>query len=145
VQLRGLVGENATAQLIYLAITSRLLAKPVSVGVKGHSSSGKSYSVDRVVEFFPDEAVIKFTGMSERALVYREDNYQHRTLVIYEVTGLQETNEDNMTSYFMRSLLSEGRLEYDVTVRGEGGQYTTQRITKEGPTNLIFTTTKTRV
>ena len=89
--------------------------------------------------------MIKFTGMSERALVYREDDYQHRTLVIYEVTGLQETNEDNMTSYFMRSLLSEGRLEYDVTVRGEGGQYTTQRITKEGPTNLIFTTTKTRV
>jgi hypothetical protein len=98
-----------------------------------------------VLEFFPDEAVIRFTSMSERALVYREDDYQHRTLVIYEVTGLQETNEDNMTSYFIRSLLSEGRLEYDVTIRGEGGQYTTQRIIKEGPTNLIFTTTKTRV
>ena len=131
VVLRGLVGESATAQLLYLAITSRLLSKPVSVGVKGHSSSGKSHTVDRVLEFFPDKAVIKFTGMSERALVYRQDDYRHRTLVIYEVTGLQEAKEDNLTAYFVRSLLSEGRLEYDVTVRGEGGQYTTQRITKE--------------
>ena len=145
VQLRGLVGENATAQLLYLAITSRLLAKPVSVGLKGHSSSGKSHTLDRVLEFFPDEAVIKFTGMSERALVYRDDDYQHRTLVIYEVTGLQEGKEDNLAAYFVRSLLSEGRLEYDVTIRGEGGQYTTQRIVKEGPTNLIFTTTRTKV
>jgi phage/plasmid primase-like uncharacterized protein len=145
VQLRGLVGEAATAQLLYLAITSRLLDKPVSIGVKGHSSSGKSHTVDRVIEFFPENALIKFTGMSERALIYREDDYKHRTLVIYEVTGLREGNEDDLASYFVRSLLSEGRLEYDVTVRGKDGQYTTQRIIKEGPTNLIFTTTKTRV
>ena len=145
VVLRGLVGESATAQLIYLSITSRLLAKPVSVGLKGHSSSGKSHTVDRVLEFFPDEAVVKFTGMSERALIYREDDYSHRTIVVYEVTALQEAKEDNLTAYFVRTLLSEGRLEYEVTVRNEDGHYTTQRIVKEGPTNLIFTTTKTRV
>jgi phage/plasmid primase-like uncharacterized protein/transposase-like protein len=145
VQLRGLVGEIATAQTLYLAITSRLLNKPVSVGVKGHSSSGKSHTVDRVLEFFPDEAVVKFTAMSERALIYREGDYKHRTLVIYEVTGLREGNEDDMTSYFIRSLLSEGRISYDVTVRGQDGQYGTQTIVKEGPTGLVFTTTKTRV
>lgn len=145
VRLRGLVGEIATAQLLYLAFTSRLLDKPVSVGIKGHSSSGKSHTVDRVLEFFPDEAVVKFTSMSERALVYREDGYQHRTLVIYEVTGMKEGREDDMTSYFVRTLLSEGRIEYDVTIRGEDGKYTTQQIVKEGPTNLVFTTTKTRV
>jgi hypothetical protein len=82
IRLRGLVGEDATAQLIYLAITSRLLAKPVSLVVKGHSSSGKSHTLDRVLEFIPDDAVIKFTGMSKRALVYRDDDYQHRTLVV---------------------------------------------------------------
>jgi hypothetical protein len=32
-----------------------------------------------------------------------------------------------------------------VTIRDKDGGYTTKRITKEGPTNLIFTTTKTQV
>jgi hypothetical protein len=32
-----------------------------------------------------------------------------------------------------------------VTVRGKDGDFTTKKITKHGPTNLIFTTTKTRV
>ena len=114
-------------------------------GSRAIRRAARAHTLDRVLEFFPDEAVIKFTGMSERALVYRDDDYQHRTLVIYEVTGLQEGKEDNLAAYFVRSLLSEGRLEYDVTIRGEGGQYTTQRIVKEGPTNLIFTTTRTKV
>ena len=95
--------------------------------------------------FFPPEAYLEFTGMSERALVYSPEKYAHRTLVIYEVTALREGVEDDMTSYFVRSLLSEGRIDYEVTVRGKDGGFTTKKIVKEGPTNLIFTTTKTRV
>ena len=134
VRLRGLVGENATAQLLYLAISSRVLAKPVSVGVKGHSSSGKSHTVDGCL-------VLPRRGrdpvhLDERA---RARLPRGRLPASHpghlQVTGLQETNEENLAAYFVRSLLSEGRIEYDVTIRGEGGQYTTQRITKEGPTN----------
>ena len=40
----GLIGEYRTACLLYLAITSRLLDKPISVAVKGPSSGGKSYT-----------------------------------------------------------------------------------------------------
>lgn len=145
VRLRGLVGEEATASTLYLALTSRLLTQQVSVGVKGHSSSGKSYTVETVVSFFPPEAVIEMTAMSERALVYNTRDYRHRTLVVYEVVALREQAEDNLTSYFVRSLLSEGRINYEVTVRGKDGGFVTKTITKEGPTNLIFTTTKTRV
>jgi hypothetical protein len=145
VVLRGLVGELATAQIVYLAVTSRLLDKPVSVGVKGHSSSGKSFTVSRVLELFPAEAVVTFTSMSEKALIYRDDDYAHRTIVIYEVAGLREGNEDDQTSYFVRTLLSEGRIDYTVTVRKKDGQFGTQQIRKNGPTNLIFTTTKTTV
>ena len=47
----GLVGEEAMAKTVYLAITSRLLDKPVSVGIKGHSASGKSYTVKTVTDF----------------------------------------------------------------------------------------------
>ncbi|MET0704472.1 MAG: hypothetical protein ABWY93_32900, partial [Mycobacterium sp.] len=80
-----------------------------------------------------------------RALVYSTEQYAHRTLVVYEVTALREGVEDDMTSYFVRSLLSEGRIDYEVTVRDKDGGFTTKKIVKEGPTNLIFTTTKTRV
>ena len=52
----GVVGERATAQLVYLVVTSRLLDKPVSLGVKGHSASGKSFVVETTCKFFPRSA-----------------------------------------------------------------------------------------
>jgi hypothetical protein len=145
VRSRGLVGEERLAQTLYLVLTSRLLDAQVSAGVKGHSASGKSYTVETVTRLFPPEACLTFTAMSQHALVYSAEEYAHRTLVIYEVTALREGNEDDLTSYFVRSLLSEGRIEYPVTVRGKDGGFVTRTIVKEGPTNLIFTTTKTRV
>jgi hypothetical protein len=143
----GVVGENATAQLLYLAITSRLSDKPVSIVVKGHSASGKSYTTQTTAGFFPRAALIEMTGMSEKALVYSTESYEHRTIVLYEATALREAVEDtNHTAYFVRSLLSEGRLEYPVTMRDrETGEYVTKTVVKNGPTNLIVTTTKTKV
>ncbi|AYE95361.1 hypothetical protein C0J29_11735 [Mycobacterium paragordonae] len=145
VRARGLVGEERLAQTLYLVLTSRLLDKQVSAGVKGHSASGKSYTVETVSRLFPPDCYTEFTAMSERALVYSTEEYAHRTIIIYEVTALREGVEDDMTSYFLRSLLSEGRIDYEVTVRGKDGNFTTRKIVKEGPTNLIFTTTKTKV
>ncbi len=40
----GLVGEDRTTKLLYLALTSRVLDQPVSVVVKGPSSGGKSFT-----------------------------------------------------------------------------------------------------
>jgi hypothetical protein len=145
VRRRGHVGEERNAQILYLVLTSRLLDKLVSAGVKGHSASGKSATVEQVLQFFPDHAYIPMTAMSERALVYNQEPFSHRTLVMFEVVALREGVEDDMTSYFIRSLLSEGCLIYDVTVRDPDGGFTTKTIRKEGPTNLIFTTTKTHV
>ncbi|MEP6598675.1 MAG: hypothetical protein ABJB98_04415 [Actinomycetota bacterium] len=148
VRVRGVVGEETTACILYLTVTTRLLgevgtySKPVSVVVKGNSASGKSFTVQTVVRFFPAGARIEMTAMSERALVYSGQDYQHRTLVIYEATALREGNDENLTAYFVRSLLSEGRIEYPVTVRDKSGGFTTKTIVKEGPTNAIITTTK---
>lgn len=141
----GLVGERANAQLIYLAITSRVLDRPVSLGVKGHSSSGKSEVVKRTCRFFPSEAVLEMTAMSQRALVYSDEDYQHRFLVLYEVVALREGIEGDLTSYFVRSLLSEGQIRYPVTVKGKDGGFIVKTIVKEGPTGLIFTTTRDRI
>ncbi len=64
----GFAGEERAAKLLYLAVTSRLLDRPVSVVVKGPSSVGKSHLVQQVLKFFPDRAYYALTGMSERAL-----------------------------------------------------------------------------
>jgi hypothetical protein len=40
-ELAGLAGEKRTAQIIYLAATSRLFSQPLQVAVKGPSSGGK--------------------------------------------------------------------------------------------------------
>jgi 5S rRNA maturation endonuclease (ribonuclease M5) len=141
----GLVGEDRNARLTYLAIMSQLLDDPVSLALKGLSSSGKSYTVESVLKLIPPERVLVMTAMSERALVYMTENFSHRTIVLYEAVALREEREkteSNMTAYLVRSLLSEGQLRYPVTVRGDSG-FETKWIIKDGPTNLIVTTTAT--
>ncbi len=141
----GLVGEVATAKLTYLVLTSRLLDKPVSLGVKGLSSSGKSFVVESTLRFFPPSAYIARTAMSSRALIYTDENFSHRTLVLYEVDALREASDEDPTAYIIRTLLSEGRIDYEVTVRSKDKGFTTRHIVKEGPTGLIFTTTKDQI
>jgi hypothetical protein len=141
---RGLVGENRNAKLVYLAITSRLLDKQVSVVVKGLSSSGKSYTIECVALLFPPEAVYTMTAMSERALIYLDEPLSHRTIILYEAAALREGREkadDNQTAYIVRSLLSEGQIEYPVVIRQEDGSLKTEKIIVDGPTNLVTSTT----
>jgi hypothetical protein len=134
----GLVGEDENALLLYLAVTSRLLDNPVSVAVKGPSSGGKSWTVERVLQFFPDEAYHALSAISERALVYSKIPLKHRILVIYEAAGMT----GDFASYLIRSLLSEGCVRYE-TVESTSEGLTPRLIEREGPTGLIVTTTAT--
>jgi hypothetical protein len=129
----GLVGEDENAALIYLATTSRLLDNPVSVAVKGPSSGGKSWTVERVLQLFPDDAYHALTAMSERALVYSQEPLRHRMLVLYEAAGMM----GDWASYLIRSLLSEGCVRYETVTEQQEGKL----IERAGPTGLIVTTT----
>ena len=112
----GVVGEVRLAKLLYLAVTSRLLDRPVSVAVKGPSSGGKSFIVEFVLRFFPPEAFHALTAMSERALAYSTEPLRHRHLVIYEAAGMA----GDFATYLIRSLLSEGRLRYETVEKTRG-------------------------
>jgi hypothetical protein len=141
----GVAGEVATAKLAYLVLTSRLLPKPVSLGVKGLSSSGKSFVVETTLRFFPPTAYMARTAISSRALIYTDEDLRHRILVLFEVDAMREGNDEDPTAYLIRSLLSEGRIDYEVTVRDEHKGWGTRHILKEGPTGLIFTTTRDQI
>ena len=128
------------AKLLYLAVTSRFLERPVSVVVKGPSSGGKSYLTERVLGFFPQSAYYALTAMSERALAYSEEPLQHRFLVIYEAAGMS----GDFATYLIRSLLSEGRLRYEVVEKTSEG-LKPRLIEREGPTGLLVTTTAVKL
>jgi len=102
----GLAGEERIAKLLYLALTSRLLEGPVSVALKGPSSGGKSYVVERVLSFVPESAYYALTAMSERTLACSEEPIKPRFLGSYEAAGMS----GEFATYLKRALLSEGRV-----------------------------------
>jgi hypothetical protein len=131
----GLVGEDDFACLVCLATVSRLLQQPVSLAGKGPSAAGKSFTMMRVLSFFPPSAYYALSAMSERALVYSEESLVHRMLVLYEAAGLT----GDLQTYLLRSLLSEGRIRYETVDRRT---LKPRFIEKEGPTGLLVTTTQ---
>jgi hypothetical protein len=132
----GVVGEEHAVRLLYLAVTSRLLTRIVSIAIKGPSSGGKSFLVEMVLRLFPPQAFYVLTAMSAHALAYGEEPLVHRIIVLYEAAGLT----GDLGTYLVRSLLSEGRICYDTVEKTKDGMRP-RRIEREGPTGLITTTT----
>jgi hypothetical protein len=136
----GVAGESRLAKLLYLAVTTRLLQRPVSIAKKDPSSGGKSYLTEQVLGFFPDEAYYALTAMSEHALAYSEEPLVHRVLVIYEAAGMHS----DFQTYLIRSLLSEGKVRYETVEKTSEGMKP-RLIEREGPTGRIVTTTAVKL
>jgi hypothetical protein len=140
----GVSGEERLIRGTYLTAVSQMLAEPVSLVVKGSSAGGKSYSTRTTLRLCPEEDFYAVTAGSQRSLIYTDEDFEHRTIVMYEATALREIAEQrdgDMTAMLVRTLLSEGRIIYDVAERGDDGKTAVRRITKHGPTSLIITTT----
>ena len=130
----GVVGEERLIKLLFLSGHSRLLDRPISLIIKGPSSSGKSYVTEQaLLNPQPDHAVKFLTGMSERALVYSEDDYRHKIINIAEQAGINSEFLD----YTIRTLFSENRIEYETVV-----DHQPVKKSKEGPTGLVLANTK---
>ena len=137
---QGVVGEAENRLLVYLAVHSQHLLRPISLMVKGESSGGKSWLVEKGLDLFPNTSYLDFTSMSERALIYDDRSYSHRTLVIYEVHG--QGNE--FCQYLIRTLMSEGHITHQTVEKTSEGMMG-RTVVKEGPTNFVTTTTAPEV
>jgi hypothetical protein len=131
-------GEVRNAKVLYLVGTSRLFPKVMSAAVKGPSGVGKSELRKQVVDFFPDEDVVQFTTMSEKALLYTSEDFAHKILSMGEALSIEE---QSLQDVLMRQLISEGRLIYP-TVQKIGNAMETVTITKDGPVTFLVTTTR---
>jgi hypothetical protein len=120
---------------------SRHLDRPVSVAVKGPSSSGKSELIKAaILDVQPDEAYIFHTGMSARSIVHNNRDYRHKMLLIPEASAL----DDEYLQYLLRTLLSENVIKYEVTEKVDGHFEAVEKVT-EGPTGLIISTTRAKL
>jgi hypothetical protein len=140
----GVTGETRIVKGTFLTAVSQVLAEPVSMVAKGASAGGKSYATRTTLRLFPDDDFYQVTAGSQRSLIYTDEEFSHKTIVMFEATALREVAEKrdgDLTAMIVRTLLSEGQLIYDVTERGDDGKMGTRRIVKKGPTNLIVTTT----
>ena len=132
----GLVGEARAAKLVYLVLTSRLLHRPLCAAIKGQSSAGKSYLLDRVMALFPANAYHFMTSMSPKALAYGTKPLVHRILVIAEAAGFRKGDD----ALLLRSLISEGHIHHETVESSQVG-LNSRVIEREGPTGLLVTTT----
>lgn len=136
-QAEGFAGDTAGAELLYLAITSRLLERPINIVVLGPSGSGKTHLVKSVMAYHPDEAAHWLTAASEKALLYTEFDTEHAVLVISEGDALAR---EGVGATVIREISWSGEIRYEVANATSAG-VRNERIVKPGPTGLITTST----
>jgi DNA-binding MarR family transcriptional regulator len=134
----GVAGEERAIKLIYLAVTSRLLERIVSLIIKSQTSAGKSFTMHTTLRVFPESAIYLLTLSSARALIFTEESLAHRHVVQVEAVGMDE----GTGAYIVRSLISEGQVTYETVEHDAAGRLVHRRIVKAGPTGLLMTTTK---
>ncbi|MPZ51028.1 MAG: hypothetical protein GEU75_17290 [Dehalococcoidia bacterium] len=135
----GYAGDLIPPKLVYVALTSRLLERPLNVAVIAQSGSGKNRAVDAALALVPEEAYYLEKAGSARALIYTNADFQHKVVVVAEADSIPE---EGSAASAVRSLAADNFMSYDVVEKDQSGQFMTRRIEKPGPTGLITTSTK---
>ncbi|MDD5618575.1 MAG: bifunctional DNA primase/polymerase, partial [Candidatus Omnitrophica bacterium] len=134
----GVVGEETLRLMVYLCFTSRMLKEPLSMTVKGESSSGKSFSCQSVLKLIPEEGYHFITKATQQAFFHLpEDGLQHRIVYINEMQGSEQAD------YSIRTAQSEGDLILMMPIKDEAtGNMETITKRVKGPVGFLITTTK---
>jgi len=144
IERAGVAGEEDLRLALYLVGVSRLLPRPLAAIVQGQSSSGKSYTVEKVASLFPPEAVVRATQMTPQALFHaRPGSLSHR----WVVAGERSRKDDDDTAEATRALremLSGGRLTKLMPMK-VAGEIQTVTIEQDGPIAFVESTTAARV
>ncbi len=130
----GYAGDPRPPLITYIALSSRLLDDPLKLAYISASAAGKNAAVDASLPLFPDSAYYVIKASSPRALIYNEEIFSHRTVILTEADSLPE---DGPAASAIRSLMSDRYMSYEVVEKGSDGSFKTRKIEKPGPTGLI--------
>lgn len=141
----GHVGEDDLKKAIILASINKMSPDPIHIIVKGDSSTGKSSTVESVLDLLEGESILSLTSMSKQALNYMGElggGIQNKILYLGEAGGVAD--EELQTA--LRQLMSEGRIVRYVTVTDPDTdkRYVEAKVT-EGPATVFITTTSYQV
>jgi hypothetical protein len=140
----GVAGERDLALNVYLIGVSRLLDKPLAGIVRGSSSSGKSFLVEKVASLFPPETVILATQMTPQALFHMPQGSLRNKWVVAGERSRKEDDDRAEATRALREMLSSGRLT-KLMPEKVGGVIQTEIIEQEGPIAFIETTTLSNI
>ncbi len=137
----GVVGDEVVRLMVYLCYTSRIMKDPLSITVKGESSSGKSFSCQNIQRLIPEEGYHFITRATQNAFYHLpEDGMQHRIIYINELPGSESAD------YSIRTAQSEGDLILMMPIKdpNTGAMETVTKKVK-GPVGFLITTTKAQM
>lgn len=136
----GYAGDLQPPMMAYIAITSRLLSRPLNMAFIAPSAAGKNHGVDTARRLIPESAVCEYKASSDRAMIYDDRLFTNRVVLFSEADSIPE---DGPAASAVRSLASDQVMSYDVVERDETtGKWQTRHIAKPGPTSLMTTSTK---
>jgi len=134
----GVVGEERNRLVILLACITRNLRRPVSVLLKGPTSSGKTEMVRAVTQLFPPSMVVERSGLSGKALAYGKTPLAKKILYINEYRCGRDAQQ------LLRLLQSGEPIKHEATtVRGSHRGTTT--VQRTGTPVVLTTTTDEEV
>ncbi|MEX2227478.1 MAG: CHC2 zinc finger domain-containing protein [Dehalococcoidia bacterium] len=136
----GYAGDTKPPMLAYVALTSRLLRRPLNLAFVAPSAAGKNRAIDAALALMPESAYYLEKAGSARALIYSDASYEHRAVVVAEADSLP--NDDSSAASAVRSLAADNEMTYDVVEKDSKGEFHVRRITKPGPTGLVTTSTR---
>ena len=88
---RGYAGDVRPAQLGYMAITSRLLDRPMNLAFVALSASGKNAAVDAATALMPPEAIHVIQAPSALSLIHDDDvTVGHKVVIFSEADSIPE-------------------------------------------------------
>ncbi|MBX3712964.1 MAG: hypothetical protein KF800_13475 [Lysobacter sp.] len=137
VEAVGVVGEGVNALVGYLAMTSRLLDRPLAVLIQSTSAAGKSTLMDALLSLMPESQRVHYSAMTGQSLFYiGEGDLRHKILAIAEEEGVRQA------AYALKLLQSQGELTIASTGKDPAtGRLVTSEYRVEGPVMLCLTTT----
>ena len=133
----GLIGEEANALILYVAMTSRQCEDPLSAICLARSGTGKSYLMERVALCMPEDSKLENTQFTENSFYYfRREEIRGRIFLIEDLDGAQAV------LYPIRELQTKQRISKTVTVKDRSGAMRTVQLVVEGPVSVIGCSTQ---
>src|SRR5439155_13913971 len=81
----GVVGEQTSKLVGYLAAVSRKLEEPLAIIIQSSSAAGKSSLMEALLAFMPEEERVKYSAMTGQSLFYMgETDLKQKILAVVE-------------------------------------------------------------